>query len=213
MPLPKLVIFDLTDTLVKDNSWVALHEAFGMTPKEDQFLYDLNQEGIITNDLWLQIVNNLYNVRGRATRDRAEQAAENYQFVEGAKECVSLLQECGIEVAILSGSYDLFVNKVAQDLGIRLARCGGTLQFDDSGNFSKLSYIDEELVAKVKNFKSLCAEVGVSSGEVICVGDGSNERELFKLVRGITFQGSNVADVAWEVVPGIKHVANAILQA
>ena len=67
MARPKLVVFDVNDTLIQENILLKLHRALGMTDEEDQLFYDLNQEGVMPNDMWVELVNNIYQSRGKTS--------------------------------------------------------------------------------------------------------------------------------------------------
>lgn len=209
----KLVVFDINDTLIHDNSWKNMNMALGMSEEEDRLLWQLNQEGIITNDVWVRIVNALYQKRGLATRNNIENAILNYTYIDGAKDCIRTLQEAGLQVALLSGSVHVLVEHIADELGIRIYKSSSQLFFTPDDKLGKMTYLDEEAKAKIYDLTDICRHAEVGLSETVCVGDGANELELFLLTRGITFKGSQLADKAWKVVPSIKDVAHAILQA
>lgn len=206
MKKPKLVIFDINDTLVHENTWMNLNLALGMTSEEDELLWRLNKEGTVRNDMWVEIVNGIWHKRGKASKENIEAAVHNYTYIGGAKDVIAKLQSMGIECALLSGSVDLMVSKVAKDLGISLWRSGAHIYFNPDDTFSKMTYENEEVIQKTHDLKSLCEEAGVSFDEVACVGDGANEEELFKLARGITFKGSKVESIAWKVVDKLEQI-------
>ena len=46
---PKLIVFDLNHTLIRDNSWRNLNLAMGITPEEDAVLMARAAQGEITD--------------------------------------------------------------------------------------------------------------------------------------------------------------------
>lgn len=211
MSIPKLVVFDINDTLVEDNTFLALNMALGMTKAEDKMFYELNQEGVMPNDMWVELVNNIYQKRGKATKKNIEAAILNYTYLDGAKQCIAKLQKAHVKIALLSGSVDLFVKKVADELDVSLWRSSAQLHFNKNGTLTRMDYLDEDETAKLHNLKDICDIEGIDIRDVVCIGDGSNDRALFKQTRGITFTGSKIANIAWKVVPSIKDVPDAIL--
>ena len=51
---------------------------------------------------------------------------------------------------------------------------------------------------------------GVSTKNIICVGDGANEKRIFEISKGVTFRNSMIEDLAWKVVENLKEIPSLI---
>lgn len=123
------------------------------------------------------------------------------------------MKDLGIRVALISGSIDILVEKVADQLGIELWQSNAAPNFNEDDTFQELTCLDDEAVAKKKILDSICERYGVTLSDVISVGDGASDAELFTVTRGITFEGCSIASQAWRVVGSIRDVCATIKEA
>jgi len=65
----------------------------------------------------------LYKKRGKFLKNNVLNALFQYSYIDGAKEIVSYLVQKKYRVAILSGSFDVLVEKVARELHIPFLGC------------------------------------------------------------------------------------------
>jgi phosphoserine phosphatase len=82
--------------------------------------------------------------------------------------------------------------------------------FDENGKFVRMQYPDQDAQLKVTQIKEIAAKHAVATEDIVCIGDGANERELFKLTRGITFENSKASDIAWNVVPDLRAILGVL---
>ena len=211
MSKPRLIVFDINHTLIEDNSWLNMNLALGVSKEEDRVLWSLNQEGILPNKTWVEVMNRLYKERGKATRKNIETAIFTYTYRQGAKDLIMELKKQGYTVALLSGAMDLLVERIAKELDVDLFGFGSYLFFDESDNLKEMVYIAEDTELKKMLFLSFCRRLELNPRDVVCVGDGDNEAELFKLSRGITFRGSKLEAEAWKIVENLTDIP-AILE-
>ena len=111
----------------------------------------------------------------------------------GAKTLISTMQKNNVYSALISGGFTHFTSKIAQELGFNESRAN---QFE---------IINEKLTgvvispilgkeAKVDFIRTLTKKFGLSSIDVIAVGDGANDIGMLELA------GSGVAMHAKEIV-------------
>lgn len=202
----KLVIFDINETLIDTHSWPDFNAALGMSPEEDLTLWKLNEEGILSNRNWTEIVNNLYKKRGTPTRQKIEAALLHYDFVPGAKELVAKLKQ-RYEIALISGAPDILVETIARDLDVDLFGSNALLIFNEKDVLQEMVVLSEEPLSKVIYLQEFCRRLGISPRQVAAVGDGANDIELFRRTgHGITFNDSKIKDQAWKTVASLKDV-------
>lgn len=208
----KLVTFDLDDTLIKQNSWVALNRALGVDETEDNRLYTLYDSRKMTYDEWTSELLAHYKKSGKANRVHITQTLTQYTFTLGAEECVGRIRDAGIECALISGSIDIVANHVAAKLGIQNVFACTRLAFDEHDELVSVEHSGDEHTAKTEYLKRLIKERGIEPRECACIGDGANDKEMFELTgRGITFPGSPIASDAWKVVDSLSEIPNLIV--
>ena len=78
---PKLIVFDLNHTLIRDNSWRNLNLAMGITPEEDAALMARAAQGEITDaegQAWLL---QRYRQRGDCHREAVQRVLSQYTYM------------------------------------------------------------------------------------------------------------------------------------
>lgn len=202
----KLVVFDLNETLVSENTWYELNMAMGMKPEEDEQFMKWYEEGIISYEEGQRFLQKIYLSRGRGTQE-SMLAAMKYSYRDGAQEIVKYLQDKGYTVALLSGAIDLLVEKVARELNITLYGAHNQLEFDEDGKFKSVKCEGDDSDFKVMMTKKFCADLGIDISETVCVGDSYNDVKLFELSRhGVTFKGTKIEAAAWKVVGELSEL-------
>jgi phosphoserine phosphatase len=175
---PKLIVFDVNKTLIRDNSWQDLNKAMGVEPEEDDMLMRWGRNGIITDQQGQEILCDIYNKRGKPSKQTIENLIFDYTYFEGAKDTIRQLQERGFEIALLSGSMDLLVRHMAEELGVARYASNNTLEFNDEGVLKYIRTVMNDEDFKVVMLAQWCSELNIRSQEVAVVGDGASDRLL-----------------------------------
>lgn len=210
---PKLIVFDLNKTLIEENSWLNLNLAMGVTKAEDEQLMAWGQEGVITDAQGQAILCGIYKARGHATKDRINEVLHAYQYREGAQETVKQLGEMGFKLALVSGSMDILVEHVANELGIELWASNNHFHFDEDGHLERIETVDNDDKYKLNQLEQICQDLGIMLEEAWCVGDGDNDGLLFDATgNGITFEGSSIAFKAKQVVKSLYELPDLLPQ-
>lgn len=202
----KLIIFDINDTLISTKSWERFNVALGMTPEEDLMLWQLNDQGILSNRHWVEIVNALYQKRGTPTKKLITDTLLAYEWIDGAKELVAALKQ-KYEVALISGAPDILVEHIAKELDVDMFGSNALLRFDDKDVLEEMVVLSNEPESKVIYLQAFCRRLGIDESQVVVVGDGDNDIELFKRTgHGITFEDSKIKDQAWKTVKSLHDI-------
>jgi len=203
----RLVCFDLNGTLINENSWLNLNLAMGVSPAEDEELLALYREGKLSYQEGLNKLLPLYKRGGKFQRDIVSRALFHYSYCEGAKDIVLYLQKKKYHVAIVSGSFDILVEKVARELGVSLWAANNTFVFDEKGVGKAIECLGNDDVFKREKISEMCSALNINVQSCACVGDSENDREIFRLTgKGIALRGSPVDEYAWKVIKKLEEL-------
>lgn len=209
-----LVALDVDGTLIKHNTWYEINTALGITPEEDTQMYDDYSVGELTYADWIDKLEDLYRIRGQATKDTVTKVLQDKVSVPAeARELVDYLKSKGYQLVVLSGSFDVVAKHIATELGILYYKGNARFTFDNDGAFVGLENDGEEKYAKVEHLTSFTNKLGVTLEECACVGDGGNDMEIFKVTQhGITFSSSSdeIKQVAWKVVDSLGDIKDVL---
>lgn len=207
----RMVCFDLNKTLIEENTWRELNLAMGVTQREDDLLMQWANEGIIDDQTGQDILCAIYRARGDASKEKIESIISKYTLVDGAREVIDHCRSKGYEIALISGAMESLVENVASRLGIEHWRAGNKLVYGDDGVLQHIEAAPSEATNKADQLKALCTELQIDTAQVVVVGDGSSDAELFKLTgKGITFENSTISELAWKTVPDLRAVTKVL---
>ena len=187
----------------------------GMTSEENAMFYNLHKNGEITYIMWVEIALGIYKNRKNLRRADIEKIITAYNYFPFAKELVKYLQQKYI-IVLVSCAMDILVEKVANELGIKYFKSLTKFSFDNLDHIAEVKVDDrtgDEAKNKVHFLQEICSELGVELRNVACVGDGSNDYELFrKTKRGITFNTAKKdhKQLAWKVVANLKEIKSIL---
>jgi len=209
--MQKVIFFDLDGTLTPESSWYLLNMRLGISPAEDKELFDKYlKESIQYND-WTKELFRIHKSRGSITRDELVSFIETIELRPDALSTISQLQQKGFTIVLVSGSVDLVVDIMANRLGIKEWLACSRLVFDEQEILSEIISTGDEADSKYGLAMKYLSEHALTTDDAIAVGDGGNEWELFKAMKGILL-GSNekLKPLAWKQVDTLSEIVNLI---
>lgn len=180
---PKLIVFDINGTLIKENTWQKLNMAMGVTKEEDDLLMLWNRERIITDIEGQKILCELYKKRGNIHKKYIQSIVESFTYLPHVKEIIKELQAKGYKLALISGSMDMLVKHIASELKINLYKAQNQFIFDQRNLLTNITTEGNDNEFKLQTLKAICKQENILLIDCMCIGDSANDELLFKATK------------------------------
>lgn len=171
----KLIVFDVDNTLINVEVINELAKAAGVGEKVKEITTKAMEGKIDFKQALMERARLLKNLEIAVLKD----IADNLEITQGAEELVNTLKTLGYKVALISGGFSYFVNKIKERLGIDYAYANKLVIREGklTGEVEE-PIIDErrkgELIRQLARKENLLME------EVVSVGDGANDRFMLR---------------------------------
>ena len=136
-----------------------------------------------------------------------ERIYRRIKLTEGARELIQALKRAGYKIALVSGGFTYFTERLKEELGLDYA-FGNELEIKDGRLTGRIKgrIIDAEEKARI--IEELARREGISKENIVAVGDGANDRVMIENAGlGIAF---NAKEVLKEVADGTISKENLI---
>jgi len=202
----RLVVLDVDSTLIQ-NEMVDLLAAQADRLHEVQALTHAAMEGALDFETSLR-----RRVRLLAGLDEAavDRAWANLQYTPGARTFTRTLRRLGYGVAIVSGGFTVFTDRIRDDLGIDVAHAN-ELEIVDGVFSGELvgPVVDRERKAAL--LIEIAEHAGVPLEQTVAVGDGANDLDMLNAAGlGIAFNAKPVVEAAADTALSVPYL-DAIL--
>jgi phosphoserine phosphatase len=124
---------------------------------------------------------------------------ERVKMMPGAKALVSAMRGWGAHCVLVSGGFTFFTSRVAKELGFHEDHAN-VLLVEDGKLTGKVQLPILGKEAKLKTLQETCAKLGITSDDVLAVGDGANDLPML-LAAGL--------GVAYHAKPVVRAQAGA----
>jgi len=136
-----------------------------------------------------------------------EKIYNQIELTEGARELIQSLKRAGYKVALVSGGFTYFTEKLKKELGFDYA-FGNELEIKDGKLTGRIKgrIIDAEEKGRI--IEELAKKEGISKENIVAVGDGANDKIMIENAGlGIAF---NAKEILKEVADGTLSKENLI---
>jgi len=178
----KLVAFDLDGTLADgtDSVWATLHEAFGL--KNHPRRLELREKfwsGKINYRRWAIEDLKLLREHG-ANKESVMKAIARIRLMKGARETLEQLKTDGCRIALISGSFQIVLEKVMPDYKsffdhVYISR----IFFNEDGSIKGIE-AKHDFKNKSHSLREICRKEGIRPKDAMFVGDHDNDVEIAK---------------------------------
>ncbi|MBE6490856.1 MAG: phosphoserine phosphatase SerB [Methanobrevibacter sp.] len=194
----KLVVFDL-DNVIIDGEAI---DEIGKLANVEEDIAEITEKAMQGEiDFETSIKDRVQLLEGTSIED-IEKVADDLPLMNGACKTIECLKEKDVDVAIISGSFDVVAEKVSDKLGVETFYTNsftvedGKLTGEVTGPLVSGSKLDV--------LKDHVEEAGITLDEVVAVGDGANDISMIESAGcGIAFNAKDsVKEIADIVVDG-----------
>lgn len=171
----RLVVFDMDSTLTQGEVIDELAELVGKKAE----VSDLTKRAMNGEmDFQESLIRRVALLRGLSRKD-LDYVAANMKLTPGASMLVKVLKHLGYRIAIISGGFSYFVDRLKNDLGIHYAY-SNSLEMDGDTLTGRLQGLIVDGRRKADLLDLLSQQEGVSLDQVIAIGDGANDIMMLK---------------------------------
>jgi phosphoserine phosphatase len=177
----KLIAFDMDSTLINIECIDEIADAAGRKA-EVAAITEAAMRGEIT-DFKDSLRRRLTLLKGVSVASMEAVYAERLQINPGTKALIDACKAAGLKVLLVSGGFTFFADRVKERLNIDFAR-SNLLEIKDDKLTGKLitqawgEICDGE--EKRRMVLSTCADLGITPGQAIAMGDGANDLPMMK---------------------------------
>jgi phosphoserine phosphatase len=171
----RLVVFDMDSTLIQGEVIDELAELLGKK-KEVSALTKAAMEGEM--DFQESLIRRVSLLKG-LTRKDLDYVHSQIKLSPGAARLVKALKRLGYRIAIISGGFTYFVERLKNELGAHYAYAN-SLEFEEETVTGRLQGLIVDGRRKADLLELLAQQEGVSLDQVIAIGDGANDLQMLK---------------------------------
>ena len=179
----KAVIFDFDGTLTKPhklpNSWARVWSKIDCLDEDEKY-YSQFRNGEITYREWLYLCYECYK-RENVCAKLFEDVAEEIELVDYIEEFFKTLYDSNIKIYILSGGVGNIIDSKLAGLKKYITSIeADTFLLDEAGKLCGVKESPSRLETKSYFVKSLLKDLNLNENEVVFVGNGCNDEEVYK---------------------------------
>jgi len=197
----KLIVFDMDSTIVDAEVIDELAKVVGIGDK----VSEITARGMRGEIDFRQGLRERVKLLKNTPISVLDEIANNLRLTPGSEELILTLKEMGCKVALISGGFTYFTNKIGSKLGFDYT-FGNELEIKNGKLTGRIKgkIVDKEVKGKI--IEELAKKEGFGRGEIVAVGDGANDQIMLKNAGlGIAF---NAKEILREVADGTINKNN-----
>jgi phosphoserine phosphatase len=211
----KAVIFDIDDTLTTENSWAQIVIGMGGTWAEDLAIYHDHKEGLLTDQEADAKILVLWKRYGLATKENFIKIFDSIPIKKDAVDLIQYLKEKNITVCLITGSMDMYAEKIAQKVKADSFYFNARLDWDEQGNIIDFDYKANQGALKLDQFHDFLKKNKLKASDCAVIGDSENDVLLFlETKNGIAVRTKaeykELEKIAWKVVDNLAEIKEII---
>ena len=184
----RLVVFDMDSTIVDGEVIDELAHAAGVGPRVADITRRAMQGELDFQQALRQRVAMLKGLREEDLR----RIADDLRLTPGAEDLVRALKAMGFRLALISGGFTYFTDRLQRDLGFDYAYAN-ELVIQDGVLTGEVRGPIIDAQRKGDILRELAEREGLTTDEVVAVGDGANDRIMIKNAGlGIAFNAKEI---------------------
>ena len=203
----KLVVFDL-DNVIIDGEAI---DEIGKLANVEEDIAEITEKAMQGEIDFETSINQRVKLLEGISIDEIQKVADELPLMNGVAETIARLKEENLDVAIISGSFDVVAEKVKNKLGIEKVYTNSFTVED-----GKLTgEVTGPLVSgsKLDILKDYVEDAGITLDEVVAVGDGANDISMIESAGyGIAFNAKDsVKEIADIVVDELSRDRKSVV--
>lgn len=202
----RLVVMDVDSTLIQDEVIELLAAEAGCLTEVQKITSDAMEGGIdFESSLRMRV-----RLLGGLEEAAIDRAWANLRYTPGARTFVRTLRRLGYTVAIVSGGFTAFTDRIAADLEVHHAHAN-VLQIRDGALTGELDGPIVDRARKATLLKQIAADGHVPLSQTVAVGDGANDLDMLSTAGlGIAFNAKPIVEQAADTALTVPYL-DAIL--
>ncbi|MEX2723872.1 MAG: phosphoserine phosphatase SerB [Candidatus Freyarchaeota archaeon] len=193
----KLIVFDMDSTLVDEETIDEIAKIAGVGEQ----VREITQQAMNGEIDFVEALRKRVKLLAGLEVKYLEEIANNMHLTPGAEELIRSLKSMGYKIALISGGFTYFTDRLKEKLGLDYA-FGNKLIIKNGVLTGEVEepIIDGKKKAEIINWISEIEEI--SKDEIVAVGDGSNDQFMLRNAGlGIAFNAKKV----------LKQVADGVI--
>lgn len=202
----RLVVLDVDSTLIQDEAIDLLAEEAGVAAEIAELTSQaMSGEIDFANALEARVL-----LLAGLPIEALDLVWQKLRLTPGARTFVRTLRRMGMKIAIISGGFTVFTDRLQADLGLDHA-FGNQLEIKDGKLTGRLVGAPIDRPRKAEILREVAAREGISLDQVVAIGDGANDLDMLAAAGlGIAFNARPVLRDAADTAVSVPYL-DAIL--